>query len=548
VTEQLFLWGDGTAAQLGNDKSLARSTRPYLVASLRSKRVLAVACGGSHTLAVVVDGMQAPGAMLSQALPKGSAVHGSNSGGVLMVWGGSQVGALGLGDGVSISYTPQIVQFRGIPESACKVTYIAAGLVTSAAVVNGSQLYVWGDACHGRLGLGEEGTGSKSVPITEPRPLTLRAATHGTNIVPVQVALGGTFSAFLVRPSSMPEGSPGVVLVCGALGADVVIRETKSAEAGMDDTSTEPGGMVEVSLRKLASDRTTTVVPVPSVQPPLFASACVSHIAAGSTHLSVIAQEIFVERGPTETLAAKFKMAAKRIEAQEQGITLVEEAPSAAAAPVSSGPPRYRGVLRTAGFGYLGHEENDRPKKGRYVSQQLLPVGGLLGDEDLVEVACGHHSTMARNKWGEVFAFGVNEFGVLDIGKYMDVPMPVALRDPGNNHYQAITLGSDFFIGLQYGGTLGDARTKHLARNAFNKWRKKAAAKAAMAAGNLTGRELELMVEDIAMEEGVSDAFKNMGMSVPQMMQELLRESKREDAVAQYADTARSDGADYNAV
>lgn len=529
TADQLFMWGEGSVGQLGNDASLKKSTRPYLVAPLRTKRVLAVACGGSHTLAVVVDGVGTAVSTLGPFHAGDAARIPEVPGGTLMAWGSAPGGALGLGPDTLLTFTPQIVH---IPGADGPVTRIAAGLVTSAAIVAGKELYVWGDASHGRLGLGDAGKTTKPSPVFTPTELQLRAPVHGSNIVPVQMALGGSFSAFLARPTSdLSATGGGILLVAGALGADVTIQERKlpeDVEGGDESHEAHVGGTVSIGIRKLASDTTTVIAPVPVPIAPIGHAPSVSWIAAGPTQLAVINKEVTrVETGQA-SLAQKFMLAAKKIEAEAEGRTLSEAelAASAAPAPAPTVTTTIRGVLYTAGFGYLGHEENGRPKRGRYVANELRPVGGLLADEDIAGVACGFYFTLARNVWGELYAFGINEFGNLNIGKYVDAPMPVACVEATGHHYEQVVAGTDFVLGLQYPGLLGDAKARVVAKNAFQKWRKKAAAKATMAAGSLTDMEFASMMDDVAADEGVGDELKALGMSLPELMQAMLRANK----------------------
>jgi hypothetical protein len=356
-SDQLFLWGENASSQLGVGEGMSRSTRPCLVTSLRTKRVLAVACGGSHTLAVVTEASTS-GVLTLGPLAPGNAVHTGTMGGVLYAWGGSMVGALGLGPDMPLSPTPTIVP---LPDAGL-VTYIAAGLCTSAAVVSGKSLFVWGDAGFGRLGI--------STPDDHPvvwSPTLLRLTLDSSSdIFPQAIALSGSCSAFLARPASAPPGSPCVLLVSGLVGADVIpLQDTPGVVSG-EDTILE-GGSVSVLLKKpqIAKDVYADVGPAvwtPVPTKALGARACCVGIAAGASHYVVITQE------PAAPPKLSLLEAAKKA---------AGEAPTV---PPSTQPVKLRGVVYTAGYGYLGHD-HDTMSFDRYVAVEPAPVGGALADE-----------------------------------------------------------------------------------------------------------------------------------------------------------------------
>lgn len=126
-----------------------------------------------------------------------------------------------------------------------------------------------------------------------------------------------------------------------------------------------------------------------------------------------------------------------------------------------------------------------------------LPI--LPPAADVIEVAAGYYSTFARNTSGELLAYGSNEFGGLNMGRFIDVFMPTTCTEPTDAHYEQIAAGPDFVMALQFPGLLGDARTRQLAKNAFSKWRKKARARASMA--DTGDGELTSMLQEIASDE-----------------------------------------------
>jgi hypothetical protein len=253
-----FLFLICAGAQLGVDERLTHSLRPHLVVPLRTKRVLAVACGGSHTLAIVADGAPGRDPTVGPRAPG----HASDSGGIgaLFSWGSSFVGALGLGP-VCVSWKPTPVLFPRPSDG--HVVFVAAGLVSSAAITSQGDLFMWGDASNGRLGLpstaasGPPGSFvSAPEPVVTPKPLKIFCVSnsgsehHREQLLPTSVACGGTFTAFLGRlpRPSVDSASGDVILVTGALGFPC--RVVNTPLAGSESTF----GAVTVVLSPVPPD------------------------------------------------------------------------------------------------------------------------------------------------------------------------------------------------------------------------------------------------------------------------------------------------------
>lgn len=56
VAAHLFVWGDGGCGQLGLGEDVMEKYRPFPLALPGGKKVLQVACGGMHTVALAEDG------------------------------------------------------------------------------------------------------------------------------------------------------------------------------------------------------------------------------------------------------------------------------------------------------------------------------------------------------------------------------------------------------------------------------------------------------------------------------------------------------------
>lgn len=194
----LYVFGDNSHGQLGEPATKLKSAlRPTIVSGLRSHRVLGVACGTYHTMALT-------------------------EGGALWAWGTGEKGQLGLGSAARYVPEPRRLD-RVAPEKADGTglcfARVFAGRYTSAGITDKGAAYVWGGGQWGKLGAGPEHASPDTVHWEPDAPV---AALVGT---PVRdIALGDIFSAFLVAPTpadaatASASATGSTLLVCGALG------------------------------------------------------------------------------------------------------------------------------------------------------------------------------------------------------------------------------------------------------------------------------------------------------------------------------------------
>jgi alpha-tubulin suppressor-like RCC1 family protein len=188
IEGRLMIWGGGADGQLGNGPAMLSSWRPYQLGGvMKEKRVFSVACGETHTLAVV-------------------------SGGQIYSWGSGD-GVLGLGATLLRVFEPTLV--TGGDSTIEAVDRVFAGRSTSAAITASGKCLIWGsNGGTGRLALGPDYLSSTiyepvSVPVLNALPDNLRV-TH--------VALGEIFSAFLVGEGIDSSDGNSALLVSGVLG------------------------------------------------------------------------------------------------------------------------------------------------------------------------------------------------------------------------------------------------------------------------------------------------------------------------------------------
>eukprot|EP00741_Cyanophora_paradoxa_P016699 tig00020938_g16128.t1 len=121
---EVWSWGDGQAGQLGHgDHALQRV--PRTVDALRGKNTIGLAAGDHHSAAVTADG-------------------------ALYTWGFGVNGRLGHGD-EQIQTLPKIVNF--FASKGIHVTQVALGGSHSLALTEAREVFAWGLNDHGQLGL-----------------------------------------------------------------------------------------------------------------------------------------------------------------------------------------------------------------------------------------------------------------------------------------------------------------------------------------------------------------------------------------------------------
>nr|XP_006818715.1 PREDICTED: probable E3 ubiquitin-protein ligase HERC4-like [Saccoglossus kowalevskii] len=131
----VFSWGNDQYGQCGRGGiSLEPKPIPRLIKSLEDMRVVQVACGSSHSLALTTNGQ-------------------------IYAWGANDHGQLGLGSKESMSKPTLVSSLQGLP-----VKQITCGRSHSFALSVSGAVFGWGNNSCGQLGLNDE-RGKHSVPV-----------------------------------------------------------------------------------------------------------------------------------------------------------------------------------------------------------------------------------------------------------------------------------------------------------------------------------------------------------------------------------------------
>lgn len=394
----LYVWGSNEFRQVAAPPDLPVAFRPIQVSALSSRKVLSIACGGSHTLAVVAD-----------------AGASASAGGVLVGWGTGTVGQLGLGEASQYADGPVVIPLpaangaKGGKSPAVARAY--AGLVSSAAVNILGEAFVWGDASIGRLGLANypDNTPPGSLPmlvnaakVWNPQHIEFKASDMGpeagaAGLRPsvAHIALGGSFTLYML---SNGKTAGCVLLASGALGVDIT-RDTYGHVAGIGASGTSIDAQIDAEIKGVP--RRNTPQPIaPFGTRPIVLSAY-----AGARHAAVVITD-----------------------------------------DTRGGAPR----LYTGGKGWLGHA-GDADKlllQKPAASSFFAPVAGLLGDEDVLEAACGHSHTVARTTDGRLFAWGRGDSGELGLGNLSDRSLPAPVKAIDGHHWSQVCAGSYYTTAL----------------------------------------------------------------------------------------------------
>ncbi|XP_037077204.1 E3 ubiquitin-protein ligase HERC2-like [Pollicipes pollicipes] len=187
---EVYSWGEGDDGKLGHG-SKSSCERPRLIDALRDKRVATVACGGSHSACVTVDG------------------H-------LYTWGRGRYGRLGHGDSEDQT-RPRLVETL----VGWKVVDVACGSgdAQTLCITDDDNVWSWGDGDYGKLGRG----GSDGCKV----PMKIESLS-GLGVV--RVECGSQFSAALTRSGSVYTWGKGDYHRLGH-GSDDHVRRPKKVAA-----------------------------------------------------------------------------------------------------------------------------------------------------------------------------------------------------------------------------------------------------------------------------------------------------------------------------
>lgn len=405
-SNQLFMWGSNAEGQCGMSREkLPSLLKPTLVPSFKAMRVLSVACGTYHSLAIT-------------------------EGGRVWAWGTGMEGQLGLGSGVTFSAEPRQVHLQPalvddhsaagasagvgaaaslsslvsgshIQQLGCKVS---AGRYTSAVVTDRGELQMMGSGEWGRMGLGHLHCGKETI-VWE--PLTV-AALMGRQVQ--QAVCGDIFTAVLCSPLQQQAGAAvavaGLSPSAGGAAAAAAAESSSLTDSSVSSSalSSAPAQGFELLVMGalgLTADEwraRVTAVTWPHRTATFESRPVCKQISAGRAHLAAVLTD---------------------------------------------------GSVYTSGRGWLGSSGED-------YSTDLVAVSEL-DLEGVEEVACGSLHTVARTRDGRLFVFGANSTGCCMQGGFAEVPTAVPSMCVGSQsqqlHVSKVACGADFTLSLALPGS-----------------------------------------------------------------------------------------------
>jgi alpha-tubulin suppressor-like RCC1 family protein len=176
---QVYTWGGSLYGRLGIETETSYSSTPLFI-NFYNKKIIDISCGRAHTLAITSEGE-------------------------LYGWGSARYGRLGIENFTKLEKcgdeTYQTTPIKIETVSRKKIVGIACGLARSLAFTDEGELYSWGCASHGRLGLNID---IKALPFDEqpyqPIP-TLVDTLKGKKIV--SVAIGSVHSLAITNEGEL---------------------------------------------------------------------------------------------------------------------------------------------------------------------------------------------------------------------------------------------------------------------------------------------------------------------------------------------------------
>ncbi|NP_001084549.2 regulator of chromosome condensation (RCC1) and BTB (POZ) domain containing protein 1 S homeolog [Xenopus laevis] len=219
---EVYSWGHNGYSQLGNGNTIQGTTPVQVCMELLSKKVIKVACGSHHSMALTSDGevfswgynnsgQVGSGTTANQSVPRKvssslqskvvvSIAAGQTSSmaitdnGHVYGWGYNGTGQLGLGNTGN-----QLMPCRLVFAQPVCIIQVVLGYAHSLALSDQGVLYAWGANSHGQLGIGNKSNQTVPVKVGTNERMVEVAACHSTNISAAKSQSGQVYMWGLCR-------------------------------------------------------------------------------------------------------------------------------------------------------------------------------------------------------------------------------------------------------------------------------------------------------------------------------------------------------------
>jgi len=370
--------------------------------------------------------------------------------GSVLAWGYNGYGELGNGT-ITSSNVPVAVSAGAIPPGTT-ITQIAAGRDHSLALSSSGQLYAWGDNEDGELGNGTETASSVPVAVSAPPGTTfvqIAAEDDGSLALSStgQVYAWGYNGQGELGDGSTTNSDTPVAVSAGAIPGGTTI--TQIAGGGSHSLALSSTGQLYTwGLNEYGqlgdSTITNSSVPVAVSAGAIPAGATITQIAAGALHslaLSSTGQlytwglNVYGQLGDGTTTNSDVPVAVSA-GAIPAGATITQIAAGALHSLALSST----GQLYTWGlneYGQLGDGSTTNSSVPVAVSAGAIPAGATI-----TQIAGGEYHSLALSSTGQLYAWGKNANGELGDGTNSNSSVPVATSLPAGTTIDALARGS----------------------------------------------------------------------------------------------------------
>ena len=420
----VWAWGQNSSGQLGDGNT--STNRPQAIRVGGLPRVVAVAAGGLHSLALAADG-------------------------TVWSWGLNSSGQLGVGNTNTTSARQKVAGLTG-------VIAIAAGRDHSMALKADGTVWTWGDSYSGALGNGQTATDAQ-VPLQVPglSGVTRIAAGDYRSMALLDTGVVKAWGDSPIGDGSTSTRSSPVTVTglrnpiwidagykCGAAIAD---RDYHVAVQSVPPQ----GGVASVTPAKTLYSYQEAVT--------LTATAARDYTFVRWTGLDdVDATESISGGGPANSATATFHVdrdvQAEAVFQKTHYIVVVRAWPSmAGTAVVAPDKPAYAPaeqvtLIATAAEGWTFTGWRIQDENGSSVRPEAMASHQVTGDT--IAVACFQRTGPIQGK--VVWAWGDNGYGQLGDGTSIDQATPKTV--PGMDDVIAIASGSSFAMALKSTGAV----------------------------------------------------------------------------------------------